>query len=152
MRRHSIKINIIFVFHYLQVDQDEVALDRYGEKLKDAVALDRYGEKLKDAVASEDYPPSICYSVRYKALPFPPPDFEQPSSEKLTVSLTGTHKPVVSFPITVYTARGEYICCIEASMYDHLLHAMQNIHIICFILILCPIRGLGIHFVPGIFV
>ena len=113
LRRHSIKINIIFVFHFLQVDQDEVALDRYGETLK-------------DAVTSEDYPPSICYSVRYEALPFPPPDFEQPSLEKLKVSLTGTHKPVVSFPITVYTARGEYICCIEASMYNHLLHAMQR--------------------------
>ena len=86
------------------------------------VALKLYVEGLEDAVAREYYPPSICYSVRYEA----PPDFEQPSSEKLKVSLTGTHKPVVSFRITVYTTRGEYICCIEASMCDHLLHAMQR--------------------------
>ena len=83
----------------LQVDQDEVSVDCYDPK------------ELENAVDRKDYPPAICYAVRYEALPFPPPDFERPSLEQLTVSMTGTHKPVVFFPVAVY--KGEYVCCIQ---------------------------------------
>lgn len=81
---------------FLQVDQDEVSFrDWYDQN------------ELEDAVNNEFYPPAICFAVRYKPLP----DFEEPNDlEVLEVNMTGTHKPQVSFPITVYSPKGEYMC------------------------------------------
>ena len=83
----------------LQVIQDEVAFySRYDER------------ELESRVTSEHYPPAIRYAVRYSR----PLNYEQPRLDLLKVNMTGTNKSQVSFPITLYNAKGE---CVFVALY-----------------------------------
>ena len=84
-----------------QVHQDEVAChDQYTQG------------KLKRLVSNGLYPPAIHCVVTYKYAP----DFEV-IDHVLNVKMIGTDKPKVSFPVKVYSAKGEcmwYIVCINS--------------------------------------
>ena len=67
----------------------------------------RYTEsKLEGQVKEGVYPPSIKCAVLYNS----PRDFESPSLETFDMTIAGTTKDHVSFPIKVYTALGESKC------------------------------------------
>ena len=67
----------------------------------------RYNEsKLEGFVKEEVYPPSIKCAVLYNS----PRDFERPSLETFDMTIAGTTKRHISFPIKVYTELGESKC------------------------------------------
>ena len=67
----------------------------------------RYTEsQLKSLVEEGVYPPSIKCAVFYNSCR----DFERPSLETFDMTIAGTTKDHVSFPIKVYTALGESKC------------------------------------------
>ena len=85
----------IFFKPLLQVRKDEVCYHgQYTES------------KLEGLVKEGVYPPSIKCAVLYNL----PRDFERPSLETFDMTIAGTTKHHVSFPIKVYTALGESKC------------------------------------------
>ena len=62
--------------------------------------------QLEGLVEEMVYPPSIKCAVLYNS----PRDFERPSLETFDMTIAGTTKHHVSFPIKVYTALGESKC------------------------------------------
>ena len=64
----------------------------------------RYTESQLEGLVEEGvYPPSIKCAVLYNS----PRDFERPSLETFDMTISGTTKHHVSFPIKVYSAMGE---------------------------------------------
>ena len=78
----------------LQVHQNSVRYHQYTES------------QLKGLVKEGVYPPSIKCAVLYNS----PRDFERPSLETFQMTIAGTTKHHVSFPIKVYGAIGESKC------------------------------------------
>ena len=90
-------LSVLYIFFtpLLQVHKDDVHYHR------------RYTEsQLKDQVEEGVYPPSIKCAVIYNSRR----DFESPSLETFDMTIAGTTKDHVSFPIKVYTALGESKC------------------------------------------
>ena len=73
----------------------------------------RYTESQLEGLVEEGvYPPSIKCVVLYNS----PRDFERPSLETFDMTIAGTTKHHVSFPIKVYSALGESKCTYEHEM------------------------------------
>ena len=87
---------VLYIFSkpLLQVHKNSVRYHQYSDS------------KLEGLVRTGVYPPSIKCAVLYNS----PRDFERPSLDTFHMTIAGTNKDHVSFPIKVYSAIGESKC------------------------------------------